>query len=253
MTNFKILLLCLILFASCSTKKNVVYFQELDSTNLSNIEFEGYRVMPDDILKISVGAENPEATVVFNKNSSLELMSNSRETMALNGYQLSLDGYIHFPSLGKIKVLNMTIPEIRDFIYNEIIKKGVLLDPSVDVKLINAHFTILGEVNSPGRYEFLKNNINILEAIGVAGDLTINAERKDVRLIRNSQGKREVYNIDLTNNNFILENTFQIFSGDIIVVNPNYTRVKNAGIIGNSGTLLSLLSFVLSSIIVINN
>ena len=121
------------------------------------------------------------------------------------------------------------------------------------MKLINAHFTILGEVNSPGRYEFLKNNINILEAIGVAGDLTINAERKDVRLIRNSQGKRQVYNIDLTNKKFILENTFQIFSGDIIVVNPNYTRVKNAGIIGNSGTLLSLLSFILSSIIVINN
>ena len=253
MTNFKVIILCLIIFSSCSTKKNIVYFQGLDSKNLSNIEYQGYRVMPDDILKISVGAENPEATVVFNKNSSLELMSNSRETMELNGYQLSLDGYIHFPNLGKIKLLNMTIPEIRDFIYSEIVKKGVLLDPSVDVKLINAHFTILGEVNSPGRYEFLKNNINILEAIGVAGDLTINAERKDVRLIRNSQGKRQVYNIDLTNKKFILENTFQIFSGDIIVVNPNYTRVKNAGIIGNSGTLLSLLSFILSSIIVINN
>ena len=86
----------------------------------------------------------------------------------------------------------------------------------------------------------------------MAGDLTITGERTNIKLIRDVNNKTKVFNVDLTKSNFINE-YFQIFSGDIIIVNPNRSRIKNAGIIGNSGTLLSLLSFILSSIIVITN
>ena len=133
------------------------------------------------------------------------------------------------------------------------VDSGKLNNPSIDIKLLNTHFTVLGEVAQPGRYDFLKNNINILEAIGMAGDLTINGERNDVKIVRNINGNNVVHSIDLTKTDFLESNYFQIISGDIIIVNPNLTKIKNAGIIGNSGTLLSLLSFILSSIIVISN
>ena len=95
--------------------------------------------------------------------------------------------------------------------------------------------------------------MNLLEAIGIAGDLTINGKRDDINIIREKNGKLKTFKIDITSTNFISNKNFQVISGDIIIVNPNSTRIKNAGIIGNSGTLLSLLSFILSSIIVISN
>ena len=152
----------------------------------------------------------------------------------------------------------MTIIESVELVRKIIIENKILIDPIVDIKLLNTHFIILGEINRPGKYDFFKNNLNILEAIGMAGDLTINGERKEIKVLRNkimSDGSvsKKVFLLDLTNINFINSNAFQIFSGDVIIVNPNSSRVKNAGIIGNSGTLLSLLSFILSSIIVISN
>ena len=108
-------------------------------------------------------------------------------------------------------------------------------------------------MNKPGKYEFLKNNLHILEAIGMAGDLTINGVRNDIKVITNSGGPDyKTYSVDLTSKNAI-NNNFQIFSGDIIIVNPNSSKVKSAGVIGNTGNLLSLLSFILTSIIVISN
>ena len=123
----------------------------------------------------------------------------------------------------------------------------------MDIKLLNSHFTIIGEVNKPGRYTFLSDKFDIIQAIGMAGDFTINGLRDDVRIIRKKNNQLTINSLDLTSIESITSNNFQIFSGDIIIINPNSSRIKNAGIIGNSGTLLSLLSFILSSIIVISN
>ena len=117
---------------------------------------------------------------------------------------------------------------------------------------MNARFTIIEKLTSC-RYDFINNNLNLLEAIGIAGDLTINGKRNDVSVIRNNGSENKIYKINLTNSDFLKSDVFQINSGDIIIVNPNTSRVKNAGIIGNSGTLLSLLSFLLSTIILTTN
>ena len=237
---------------SCSTKKDILYMQDTIDNNSYEFDYTQYRVKVDDILKIEIGAETPEPAAVFNQ--SLNMMNNNTlESMLYNGYQVDSNGYINFPVIGKIFVSQKNISEIRDDIYNLIVEKKILIAPSVDVKLMNSHFTILGEVKNPGKYDFLRNNMNILNAIGMAGDLTINGERRDIKIIRENEGKSSVSFIDLTKSDFLTGSNFQIFSGDIIIVNPNSTRVKNAGIIGNSGTLLSLLSFILSSIIVISN
>tara|TARA_B100001250_G_scaffold149451_1_gene128055 strand:+ start:53231 stop:53995 length:765 start_codon:yes stop_codon:yes gene_type:complete len=243
---------CVTTIFSCSTKKEILYVQNISSQDTYSYEFIEYQIKTDDILKIDVNSEIPEAATAFNPMGIGANLSD-KTSMLYNGYQVNNEGYINFPSIGEIKVQDLTISQIRELIYDTIVKSGILINPSVDVKIINSHFTILGEVSMPGRYEYLKNNMNILEAIGMAGDLNITGKRSDIKLIRDIKGKKSVYNIDITDKNILLNNAYQIFSGDIIIVNPNTTRVKNAGVIGNSGTLLSLLSFLLTSIIVINN
>ncbi len=252
LNKFFFTILLFFLIASCSSKKNILYVQDIDEIYGYSVKFNQYEIQVDDILRIDVSSDNPEANIIFMSNIN-NLSANSKETLVYNGYQVNSSGFIYFPIIGKIKAEGKTIEQIRNEIFNLIIDNEILINPFVDVKLLNTHFTILGEVLSPGRYEYIKNNLNILEAIGMAGDLTINGDRKEIKILRDLDSKTKIFNIDITNTNFIKNSGFQIISGDIIIVNPNSNRVKNAGVIGNSGTLLSLLSFILSSIIVISN
>ena len=248
--NFTFLIIILVL-TSCSSKKDVLYLQNSPDFNTS-VEYKDYELQYDDILKIVISTEIPEMSANLNFNSQTATL-NTKEGMILNGYQVDSGGKIFMPTLGEFYVLGKSLKELRDMIFNRVTESELLLNPSIDIKHINAHFTIIGEVNLPGRHNFLQNNLNIIEAIGIAGDLTINGKRDNLRLIRKTKDKMMVHKIDLTNGELINDEYFQVFSGDIIIVDPNYNRVKNAGIIGNSGTLISLLSFLLTSIIVINN
>lgn len=244
-------LLSLFLVFNCSSKKDILYLQNHKNYNPIVFDYSTHVLKFDDIIRIKVLSLDPEAAVQFNLGS--DVSGNSKELMKLNGYIIDNEGFINFPVLGKIKLSGYTINEARSIIYDLLLKGGHLINHTVDVKLLNSNFTILGEVVKPGTYEFIENNMNILKAIGFAGDLTITAKRENVKLIRDVDGKKEIFNIDLTKSNLMNSDFFQIYSGDIIIVNPNSTRVKNAGIIGNSGTLISLLSFILTSIIIITN
>lgn len=249
--NICILILLTASFFCCATKEKILYVQDSDAFKNSDFNYQDYRIAIDDILKIDIILESTQLSELYNSSSTNATIN--KESMLLNGYQVDTDGNINLPSVGKLMVVGKTLKELNTTISKYLIEKKVLNNPTIQIKVLNLHFTVLGEVNNPGRYEYLSNNLNILEAIGMAGDLTINGKRTDISIIRDSNGIKTIYDIDLTKSDFLNKETFQIVSGDIILVNPNTTRVKNAGIIGNSGTLLSLLSFVLSSIIVISS
>ena len=252
MRFFLFILLINILF-SCSTKKNILYLQDVNVNSTFEFDYSQYKIKVDDILKIDVYSDIPELTASCTKKINPTNLPN-RESLKFEGYQVSPEGFINFPSLGKIFVLDMTINELRLHLTNMITDKGFLIDPMIDIKFLNSSFTILGEVSKPGRYEYLSNNLNIFQAIGYAGDLTINGVRDDIKIIReDSKGIKSINSVDLTSVSVMKNDLFHIMPGDIIIVKPNTSRVKNAGIIGNSGTLLSLLSFLLSSIIIINS
>ena len=240
---------CLIF--SCSSKKQILYIQDSNVNDLYSTEFLEYKVQIDDILKIQVLSVQPELESMFNITN--EAVFNTESAVLYNGYKVDSEGFITLPQINKLYVKGSTLIEIRSMIESQLIQLDLLIEPNIDIKLVNSYFTILGEVKLPGRYNFLENNLNIFEAIGMAGDLSINGLRKDVKLIREINGEQKILSIDLTSSTSFTSNVFQVFSGDIIIVNPNSSRIKNAGIIGNSGTLISLLSFLLSSIIVINN
>ena len=253
MKNSIIFLLIFSLYTACSTKKDILYIQDASDELSLNINYNEYVIKIDDILKIDIMSETPEVVKDFNPPTRSSNINNTLISMQLNSYLVNPSGYIDFPSIGKIQVMGMTIDQLREKLFNYLVEKEILNNPIIDIKHINAHYTVIGEVKNPGKYEFIKNNLNILEAIGVAGDLNINGKRSDVTLIREIDGKTTINKIDLTKSDFLSSDFYQILSRDIIIVNPNTNRVKNAGIIGNSGTLLSLLSFLTSLIIVIGN
>ena len=252
MKNFFCFLLIFFLI-SCSSKKDILYFNNSEEYAESQLDFQEHIISIDDILKISITSDNALATLDLDPKFNPVNSNSTIESLKLEGFIVDSNGEIFIPSIGGLKVIGLTKVELRKLIINKIIDGNLLMNPNVDVKILNQHFTILGEVNRPGRYEYINNNITILEAIGMAGDLTITGKRDNVIIVRNDNGFKKANSIDLTDINTLSSNFFQIISGDVIIVNPNSTRVKNAGIIGNSGTLLSLLSFILSSIIVITN
>ncbi len=239
------------MFFSCSSKKNILFLQDAKLDGSYDYGYSQYEIKVDDILKITISADNPDAAIPYNPTILSNNTNISKETLIYNGYIVDSEGFIHISNLDKIYVLGSTLSETKNLVIENLINSNLLTKPFVDVKLLNYNFTILGEVSRPGRYEYNKNNLNILEALGMAGDLTINGLRDDIKIIRDINGKKNISSVDLTKSDFLVSENYQIISGDIILVNPNSTRVKNAGLIGNSGTLLSLLSFLLSSIIVI--
>lgn len=237
---------------SCSTKKEVLLIQDINERNDYSVIFKDVKIKPHDILRIKVSTKSPEITALFSF-SEAENSSSNLQSYQITGYKVDSMGFVNIPLLNHVKVSGLTLKQASDLIQNILKEQEDINKASVDIKIVNSHFTILGEVNSPGRYNFINNNIDIFQAIGFAGDLTINGKRNDIKILRKTSDKLKIINVDLTSLKSIIDDSFQIFSGDIIIVNPNTARVKNAGIIGNSGNVLSVLSFILSSLILITN
>lgn len=229
----------------------MIYIQNSELNKIYKIDYNDYKIRPNDFIKIDILSETLESEKILNSNSINQNSNYSRQSLMFSEYKVDQSGYINYPNLGKIYVAGQTLTEFEKTLSQMLSEKGVLIKSSIDLKVLNMGFTILGEVNSPGKYFYDDENLNIMEAIGMAGDLTINGKRDGIKLIRDIQGNKTVYELDLTKANILKNTVFQISSGDVIIVDPNSARIKNAGIIGNSGTLLSLLSFLLSSIIVI--
>ena len=236
----------LVLIVSCASKKEVLYLQDADTKANSEVNYQNATIQPNDILKITVESLVPEAAIPYNKNASQGMQQPNIQMLQLDGYLVSLNNTIEFPILGQISTAGITTDQLKDIIKNKLISEGHLSNPTVNVRLINAKVTVLGEVNQPGTYTFTEQNITILQALGYAGDLTINGKREDILVTREVDGVRRVTHIDLTSAAFMNGEFYFIKPNDVIVVNPNEPRVKNAGFIGDIGTVLTIASLALS-------
>ena len=247
----KYLPLIIFFIFSCASKKDILFIQDSDSSIEYSIKYEDIKIKPDDILRIRVSSRSPELDEIFRFNLNKNL--NSLEAFQIDGFLVDSAGYVKIPPLQSVYVNGLTITQASNLIEKILIDNGLLLNSTVDVKIINYYFTILGEVKNPGRYHFLENNMDIFQALGIAGDLTINGKRDDIKIVRKTNDIVKVSSLDITSSNLLNSQNFQIFPRDVIIVNANNARVKNAGIIGNFGNLLTVLSFILSSIILISN
>ena len=212
--------------SSCASKKEILYLQDIDNYPDGQVLNNNNYLQPNDILKIDVGALIQEAALPFNKLGS---------------------------SLGTQTDRSLESMKLEFFLKNLFEKGGYLINPSVSVRLLNAKFTILGEVKSPGTFTYTDNNVSLLQALGFAGGLTINADREDVVLIRETDGKWSATHINLTESAWLNGPNQNIQPNDVLVVNPNASKVKSAGYIGDLSGILGVASLILTSIILITN
>lgn len=247
-----LILLILLSLTSCVTKKEMIYFQNSSNNNKSTVDYNVTRIQINDILHIIVNSLDAEASSVFSLNTSTSSEnsnnnSNNINSIRLFGYLVSPDGEISFPIIGTIKVAGKTVFEVQELIKKAITDNKYLINPTVNVRIINSKITILGEVKSPGTFDYTDQSITLPQALGYAGDLTIFGKRNDILLIRVENGTRTYNKIDLTSKELYDSPFYYIKQNDIIIVNPNYAKMKSAGVIGNIGSILTLLSISITT------
>jgi len=236
-------------FQSCVSNKEMLYMQDLESYNNTEVTYNNHTLQVDDILKISVGALIPEAVLPYNNITAGGVVANNIDVIRLDGYLVSQNSTINFPVLGELSVKDKTTQDLENDIKKQLVDGGYLINPNVSVRLLNAKVTILGEVKMPGTFSFTENNISLLQALGLAGDLTINGSREDVVVLRYVDGVQTTARIDLTSASFLSGAYQMVKPNDVIVVNPNSAKLKTAGYVGNISAILGITSVILTSIL----
>jgi polysaccharide export outer membrane protein len=241
--------LLVLLLSSCATKKDILYFSDLKINDTDAVVLTPTKIQANDIVSIRITSDNPEVSEMYNMQQSA--LNTNTTGVTLQGYLVSIDGFVTLPVLGKIQVDQLTISELEQKVTDQLKVQKHLTNPLVTARLLNAKFTVLGEVASPGTYTFTEQNISLLQALGFAGDLTINGKRNDVLLIREENHQKTYVHIDMTSKKWFDSPYYYIKPNDVIYVTPNGPVVKSAGYIGNLGTFVSLVSLTLSTMLTI--
>ncbi|MBT7895532.1 MAG: polysaccharide export protein [Flavobacteriales bacterium] len=254
MKNFLVVIVVVFVLASCSTNSQLIYLKDTDSNNFNKVDYSNLRnnIEPGDILKIDVQTIFPEAALPYNIPILNSNFSNL-QVLKLEGYLIDESMMINYPVLGELSVEDLSLDQLENKITQLLLEGGHLTNHIVKIKRLNSKFTVLGQVHNPGTFSNIDEKLNILQALGYAGDLTIEGKRKDITLIREKNGIRKIHKIDLTNSDFLSKAHYQIRNNDVIIVNPNYSKVKSAGFIGSSSSIASISSLLLSVTLLIIN
>ncbi len=242
------------LLSGCTSYKKVPYMQDPETINAYGKEIPLYdaKIMPKDLLSITVNTTDPQAAAPFNLTvqSPLNAGATSMYTTTqptLQQYLVNNQGEIDFPVLGKLKVGGMTKNEAESMI-REKLQPYLKETPIVTVRMANYKISVLGEVNKPGTFTVSNEKVNVLEALAMAGDMTVYGVRDNVKLIReDAQGKREIVMLDLTKSDLVLSPYFYLQQNDILYVTPNKTKARNSDI-GNTTTIAISATSILVSI-----
>ena len=232
--------------ASCDTSKQITYFQDLQEYHAAN-GTQGQpapeiRLRPEDKISIIVNSKVPELTALFNlpyvsRTLGSENLSNTSQ--GTSGYIIKADGTIDFPVLGLVQAAGKTRDELSAHIKAELINRNLVNDPVVTVEFVNLQFSVMGEVKSPGTYKINRDHITLLDALSMAGDLTISGKRENVLVLRpNASGKLEAYTVDLRSFDDVSRSpVYFIHQNDFIYVEPNKKRANESTV--NANTLQS--------------
>jgi polysaccharide biosynthesis/export protein len=238
---------------SCVNTKKATYFNDIaDTAMIAATNIPEPVINPNDLLSISVSSLDPQSTLMFNApNTPVATATggNSALQQAV-GYLVNKDGMIKFPILGEIKAQGLTKKELENNITQQLLNKKLLFDPIVNVRFLNYRVTVLGEVARPGVITVPSEQISILEALGQAGDLTINGKRDNVAVIRQqNDGTRTVNRLNLNSSNVLRSPYFFLQSNDVVYVEPD--KAKTAAASRSQQLLPSILSGVSILVVVI--
>lgn len=227
---------------SCSTPKDVTYFQDLSAGTYTISGVEGMiRAVPGDKLSIVVNSKDPELAALFNlplQSMRIGVTSPSLRdgNTGVSLYTVDPSGNIDFPILGEVHVGGRTSHEISSEIKQMLISRNLIKDPTVTVEFANTGISVLGEVSRPGRYDMQRDRMTLLEGLAMAGDLTIQGERKNVAVMReNPDGTTTVYRIDLTSaDDLYASPAYYLQQNDVVYVEPNAYKKRQRQANGNT-------------------
>lgn len=229
----RVLILILIIVtgsASCVNSKKTLYFADrTDETVTSNTAVPQSAIISNDLLSITVSSLNPEATAVYNA-PNLTIggtygVQNAGASIQTTGYLVKTDGNIHFPIVGTVKAAGLTTAELSDQLMKILVSKKLLIDPVVTVRYLNFRVTVLGEVSRPAVINVPNEKMSVLEALGLAGDITIYGKKDNVLLIREEAGKKTITQLNLNSKQFFQSPYYYLKSNDVIYVEPNKARI----------------------------
>ena len=243
--------LLIYLVSSCTSQKQLVYLQDDDSLTTENVYFRqqvDYKIQNQDILYIRILSIDDRTNDLINVASTRyqQNLFQNETSLFINGYSVDNSGNVELPIIGKVFVLNTTVEEAKDAIQEK--TDQYLRNASVIVKLISFKFTVLGEVNRPGVYKNFNNQLTVLEAIGMAGDISDYGNRTKILVIRPTKNETRTYRIDLTNKDVLSSEGFFLLPNDIVYVEP----IKSKTFRINIPTLSLFLTTLTTLILVLN-
>ena len=224
-----------VIATSCVNTRKAIYFNGLnDGTITSQTPVPESVIQKNDLLSISVTSLNPEASAIFNSpnisvpnNTSISGQVYGTNTML--GYLVSSEGMIQYPILGSLRAEGLTKEQLTENIKKKILDQKLLNDPIVSIRFLNFRITVLGEVKNPTVVNVPNEKISLLEAIGLAGDLTIYAKRDNILVIREENNNKTIKRINLNSEELLTSPFYYLKSNDIVYVEPNKAKVASAG------------------------
>jgi len=246
------ILLTAALFASCVSQKRALYLQDLDTEAIMEIA-ENYQIRfkPLDRITVVVNSSRPELAAPFNTSSSYNSLSGnpidgmgitSTSQSALQVLTIDEEGFLHMPIIGAVACAGKTRSQVAKEIGDKIIESGYLTDPTVNIQFADLLFSVIGEVNHPGRFNIVTDRVSLFDALSMAGDLTIFGQRKDVTVVREENGQRTSAQLDLTSQDIFSSPYFYLQQNDVVYVKPNKYKAQTGEYNQNRSFYISLAS-----------
>lgn len=252
------LVLIAISFASCTSSKDIVYFQgdsnsKTDSTSVgkgNKSEFET-TIKTDDVLAIIVSAPDPLIAAPFNLpvvgvQRGGEALINTASQQQLQTYLVDREGNISFPVIGVVKVGGLKKEEVVSKLIKEL--KRYINEPIVNLRIVNFKVSVLGEVAKPGSFNIQGERVTLPEALSLAGDMTIYGLRHEIVVLRDVNGVKTYNNVDIASPGLVNSPFYYLTQNDVVYVKPNKTRVKSSAIGPNTTVIISAVSLLLTTI-----
>lgn len=245
--KYTIILISILFFASCASKKKVLYLQDLETykvdkdTSKNNIRFKR-----NDEVTVTVSSADGKSAIPFN----LPLVSESNggsinNQRSIQAYLVDEQGKIQFPIIGEVKVVGLTKTELRKLLIQKISK--YVKDPIVNIRITNFRISVIGEVRNPGVYNVRGERMSIIEALSLAGDMTVYGKRKTLTVIReDDNGVKHHHRLDITSSKILDSEFYYLQQNDIVMVSPNGAQVQSAAFNRNTPVYVSIASLLIS-------
>ena len=242
------LIFCII---SCGNAQKATYFNSQgDARIVSNVQIPQTNIQPNDILGISVSSLNPEASAIFNTPnfSYANASTASGATLQATGFLVDANGDIQFPILGSVKAAGLSANQLRLKITDSLINRKLLVDPIISVRLLNFKVTVLGEVAHPTVVNVVNEKVTLLEALGLAGDITIYGKKDHVMVIREEEGIKTIKYLDLNSSELFTSPYYYLKSSDIVYVARISSSTQSTQIIPIVLSVLSIAAIIITRI-----